>query len=77
MISKTNPDHAMLLRQWEVFVNNNFSDDQKWTWLMKHYEAFDKPTDYLVQLEWLKNAGFMDIQIPFREDYWIYLQAVK
>ena len=44
---------------------------------MEHYEAFDKPTDYLVQLEWMRNAGFITIQIPFREEYWVYLQAVK
>jgi len=77
MISKTNPDHTMLLRQWEVFVNNNFSDENKWTWLMNHYEAFDKPTDYLVQLEWMRTAGFMDIQISFQKEYWMHLQATK
>jgi len=77
MISKTNPDHPMLLEQWKKFVNSNFSDEKKWIWLMEHYEAFDKPTDYLVQIEWLKNAGFINIQIPFREEYWTYLQAVK
>jgi len=77
MISKTNPNHPMLLEQWKKFVNSNFSDGKKWIWLMEHYEAFDKPTDYLVQIEWLRNAGFINIQIPFREEYWTYLQAVK
>ncbi len=77
MISKTNPDHPMLLEQWKEFVNTNFSDEKKWIWLMEHYESFDKPTDYLVQIEWMRNAGFTNIQILFREDYWIHLQAVK
>ncbi len=77
MISKTNPDHPMLLEQWKEFVNTNFSDEKKWIWLMEHYEFFDKPTDYLVQIEWMRNAGFTNIQILFREDYWIHLQAVK
>ncbi len=77
MINKNNPDHPMLLEQWNEFVNNNFPDGKKWTWIMEHYEAFDKPADYLVQIEWLKNAGFSDIQIPFKKDYWVYLQAVK
>lgn len=77
MISKTNPDHPMLLKQWKEFVNNNFSDEKKWTWLMEHYDAFDKPTDYLVQIEWMRNAGLSNIQIPFMEEYWIHIQAVK
>jgi tRNA (cmo5U34)-methyltransferase len=77
MISKTNPDHEMLLIKWKEFVNNNFLDGKKWTWLMEHYEAFDKPTDYKVQIKWMTNTGFSDIQIPFRNEYWTHLQAVK
>lgn len=77
MISKTNPKHEMLLTKWKKFVNHNFSDGKKWTWLMEHYEAFDKPTDYMLQIEWMKNAGFFDIKIPFQNGYWTHLQAVK
>ena len=44
---------------------------------MEHYEAFDKPTDYLDQIEWMRNAGFTNIEIPFKEEYWIHLKAVK
>jgi len=77
MISKTNPEHEMLLTKWKEFVNKNFPDGKKWTWLMEHYEAFDKPTDYTLQIEWMKNAGFFDIQIPFQNEYWTHLQAVK
>ncbi|CAM4339923.1 class I SAM-dependent methyltransferase [Gillisia limnaea] len=77
MITKTNPDHPMLLKEWGKFVNNNFPDGKKWAWVMEHYEAFDKPTDYLVQIEWLKNAGFSNIQIAFKKEYWVHLQAVK
>ena len=77
MISKTNPDHPVLLKEWKKFVYANFPDGEKWTWLMEHYEVFDKPTDYLVQIDWLKSAGFSKISTPFREDYWVYLQAVK
>jgi tRNA (cmo5U34)-methyltransferase len=77
MISKTNPDHEILLIKWKKFVDNNFSDGKKWTWLMEHYEAFDKPTDYMVQIEWMINSGFTDIKIPFKNEYWTHLQAVK
>lgn len=77
MINKTNPDHPNLLEQWNKFVNQNFPDGKKWDWLMEHYEAFDKPTDYLHQIEWMKKAGFANIQIPFKKGYWVYLQAKK
>ncbi len=77
MISKDNPDHPKLLEQWNKFVNANFPDTKKWTWLMEHYEAFDRPSDYHDQIEWLKNAGFNNIQTSFKKDYWVHLQAVK
>lgn len=77
MISKTNPDHVMLLSEWKKFVNANFPDGEKWAWLMEHYEAFDKPTDYAKQVAWLKNAGFNTVHFPFKEGYWMQLQAIK
>ena len=77
MISKSNPDHPQLLKKWESFVNQSFRDGEKWTWLMEHYEAFDKPSDYTMQLDWLKQAGFSDVKILFQEEYWIHFQAVK
>lgn len=77
MIDKTSPDHSMLLEKWNQFVNISFPDGEKWKWIMEHYEAFDKPTDYSKQIEWIKTAGFTDIQMPFKKDYWIYLQAIK
>jgi len=77
MISKTNPDHPMLIEQWGEFVNSNFPNGEKWDWIMEHYENYDKPTDYLLQMEWLKNAGFTNIRAPYRDGYWIYLQTIK
>ncbi|WP_010227876.1 class I SAM-dependent methyltransferase [Gillisia marina] len=77
MINKTNPDHPLLLEEWKKFVNKSFPDGEKWNWMQEHYEAFDKPSDYQEQLEWLKGAGFQNIQIPFNKEYWVYLQAVK
>jgi len=77
MISKDNPDHKMLLSEWEAFVQSNFPDGEKWAWLMEHYEAFDKPTDYTKQEAWLRKAGFNTIHFPFKEGYWMQLQAIK
>ncbi len=77
MINKTNPDHDEVLIEWKKFVNKNFPDGEKWNWLMEHYKAFDKPTDYLTQINWIKNIGFTTIEITFEEGYWVHLQAVK
>jgi hypothetical protein len=31
----------------------------------------------MVQIEWMINSGFTDIKIPFKNEYWTHLQAVK
>ncbi len=77
MINKSHPDHPALVKQWKEFVNNNFSNEAKWNWLMEHYKAFDKPDNYFDQIKWLKNAGFTKIIHPFKKGYWVHLQAVK
>ncbi|MEQ6123594.1 methyltransferase domain-containing protein [Pseudotenacibaculum sp. MALMAid0570] len=77
MMSKSNPNHPSLLKEWEAFVKTTFSDGQKWTWLMDHYEDFDKPTDYTKQIAWLQDVGFTSIQLPFQEECWVHFQARK
>ena len=77
MINKTNPDHNRILEQWKVYVNGNFPDGEKWDWIMEHYEKFDKPTDFLLQRAWLMDAGFTSVEICFKEEYWMHIQAVK
>ena len=77
MISRSNPDHAPLLKEWEIFVNRSFPNGEKWKWLMEHYTAFDRPDNYFDQVEWMEAAGFKNIRFPFKEGYWRHLQAVK
>lgn len=77
MISKTNPEHPALIKQWKTFVNANFPDGKKWKWVMEHYRTFDRPTDYTSQVKWLEDAGFTTVSIPFRKGYWTHLHAVK
>ncbi len=77
MISKDNPKHSILLDDWQLFVDSNFPDGEKWKWLMEHYNEFDKPDNFKDQIKWLKGAGFTEIEITTRKDYWMHLQAVK
>jgi len=77
MISKNNPEHPTLLKEWKVFVDSNFPNGEKWNWLQEHYNEFDKPDNYKDQIEWLQNTGFSTIEITMTEDYWTHLQAIK
>ncbi len=77
MIHKKKPEHSKLLKNWEVFVNGNFPDGEKWKWLVEHYKEFDKPDDYSDQIQWLKEAGFSITNLPFKENYWKHIQAIK
>ena len=77
MISKTHPDHPDLLLEWDTFVNSNNKDPEKWIWIMEHYDAFDKPDHFNDQITWLKQAGFSEVNIPWRQGYWMTIQAIK
>ncbi|GAA4311874.1 class I SAM-dependent methyltransferase [Pontixanthobacter gangjinensis] len=77
MISKNSPEHPKLLEEWGGFVNSNFPDGEKWEWVMEHYEQFDKPSDLKEQLDWLKLAGFTEVDIPYRDGHWVFLRARK
>ena len=77
MINKNSPEHSRLLKEWGDFVNENFPDNEKWNWLMEHYNEFDKPDDFNDQIQWLKEAGFTIINLPFKKNYWIHIQAIK
>ena len=77
MINKNKPEHLKLLNAWRAFVYKSFPNGEKWKWLMEHYDEFDKPDDYNDQIKWLKEAGFKNIKLPIKEDYWIHIQAIK
>lgn len=77
MIDKADPKHRKLLKNWKAFVCNHYPDENKWNWIMQHYDEFDKPSDFKKQLKWLQQAGFETIEIPFRQGYWTFMQALK
>ncbi len=77
MIHKSNPAHPVLLEEWKEFVIGNHSDDEKWNWLMEHYNTFDQPDDLKDQLEWLQMAGFSTVHVPWNKGHWVTIQAIK
>ena len=77
MINKSHAEHPSLLVEWESFVKSNYPDDQKWVWIMDHYDAFDQPDHFLDQVKWLREAGFRKIEFPFQQGFWSQLKATK
>jgi ubiquinone/menaquinone biosynthesis C-methylase UbiE len=77
MINKENPDHSRLVKEWGSFVNSNYPTQEKWDWIMDHYNTFDSPDNYNDQIKWLEEEGFESIKIRFRINYWANLLAIK
>ena len=77
MINKGAAEHEGLVRDWEAFVNANHPDGEKWAWLAEHYEAYDRPDDYVDQEAWLLSAGFRSVEMKWREGYWVHFVAGK
>lgn len=77
MINKENPEHPSLIKKWKRFVIENYSSNEKWIWIMEHYNEFDKPDNFKDQINWLEDAGFTNTEITYKKDYWIHLQAFK
>lgn len=77
MINKSQAEHISLLIEWESFVLGNYPDEEKWLWLMEHYDNFDSPDNFYDQIQWLEKAGFSSVRIAWQESYWTCLYAVR
>lgn len=75
-INKTDAEHPQLLTEWQTYVTTNTSED-KWEWLMEHYEAFDRPNRFEDQKEWMESAGFSSVEIMWNEGFWMNVRAMK
>ena len=77
MISKNSPEHPALIKEWDDFVNSHYDNDEKWKWIMDHYDTFDRPDEYDDQKKWLIQSGFSKIDIGWRKEYWVNYLAYK
>ncbi len=77
IIDKNDVNHSKLIEQWGKLVNSHFPDGEKWTWIMEHYDEYDKPDSLENQLKWLRNVGFRDIEILIKDQYWVHFKSVK
>jgi ubiquinone/menaquinone biosynthesis C-methylase UbiE len=77
MINKKNPDHSRLIKYWKTFVTNNYADDEKWKWLMEHYDEFDKPDNFKNQMAWLEKLGYKVIDTKVNDKYWAHFKVTR
>jgi ubiquinone/menaquinone biosynthesis C-methylase UbiE len=75
-INKTDPEHPELLQEWEDFVRQNAGED-KWMWLMEHYEAFDRPSRFEDHKACFLEAGFSRVDIYWQKGFWMNVRAYK
>ena len=76
MIHNSNPDHPNLIAFWKSFVLKNYPDQEKWLWLMEHYQKFDTPDNYNDQIVWLKKDGFHLIDEEINDTYWVHFKMM-
>ena len=77
MINKNDVEHKEHLKNWKVFVDKNFPDGEKWSWLMEHYNEFDNPNNITNHLHWLKQAGFRQFSFNAYDNNWTHFKAIK
>ncbi len=75
-INKTDSEHQQLLQEWKEFILK-YANEDKWLWLKEHYEAFDRPSRFEDQKSWLLEAGFSNMDIYWREGFWMNVRAYK
>jgi len=69
-INKDAVEHEQLLKEWKAFVYSSGKTKEDWDWLLDHYDAYDRPSDYLDQRQWLTNAGFTRVELSWNDGHW-------
>ncbi|MFA7074952.1 MAG: methyltransferase domain-containing protein [Endomicrobiaceae bacterium] len=65
------------MKLWTEYMKKNFSErevSEKW---LKAYESEDRPSKLIKQLEWMKNAGFKDVDIIWKYYNFAVFSGIK
>ncbi len=71
------PRHSQVLKRWEEQARALGTNSAEWSWIMDHYEAYDRPDGFEDQIRWLEEAGFTSVKISWQKDAWGCLLAEK
>ncbi len=77
MINKKEKTHQNHIEDWKAFVMKSFSNEEKWNWLMEHYNEFDNPNNIVDHIHWLRKTGFKDFSLNAYDNYWTHFKALK
>jgi len=78
MIDKEDrPWHDHHLRVWQEQAAQKKTTPAEWEHIMEHYADYDRPSDWLKQIQWLEDAGFKIVETPYRKMGWTVLCAQK
>ncbi len=76
MISKNNLEfHSEHMEQWKKDAFSQGTNDEEWQFLMEHYNTYDHPSALKDQLNWLNQAAFNTVEVPFRTIGWTTIKA--
>jgi len=71
------PAHSQVLKRWEQQARALGTNSAEWSWIMDHYEAYDRPDGFEDQICWLREAGFESAEIVWQQDAWGCVLAKK
>lgn len=74
---KTPEIYTRHLDHWRAAAKQLGATEEEWTAWMEHQSAHDHHSPIADQIDWLKAAGFTDIDCPWRYLLWTVLIAVK
>ena len=70
-VEKTDePLHSEVLQTWRKAAFDKGTTKEEWDWIMDHYDQYDRPSGYDNQIRWLKDAGFEEVEFPWRDSAW-------
>ena len=76
-VNKDDSEHPAVVENWRSFVLSNGRAIDDWDWIMDHYAKYDRPSAFVDQQKWLREAGFKDIQLSWNDGPWGCFHATK
>ena len=69
--------HAEHLAKWEERSIGLGASREEWDSWMRHQDVHDFHAPLLAQINWLQDAGFTIVDVPWRFTLWTVIQARK
>jgi tRNA (cmo5U34)-methyltransferase len=74
VLGDTDAENERLDAEWRAFIRGNGMDDEE---VLAQHHAEDMPAPLSLQLDWLREAGFADVKVVWREMMFAIFGGVK